>query len=82
MRDLGQSAEEENTFDFFNSYSHYQSDQDEDYSEKEDLIQNRKHYQKDVCKPFERNIPNAEVADLLRDQKSNYHDAFFSGPPM
>jgi hypothetical protein len=44
MRDLGQSADGENTFDFFNSYSHYESDQDEDYSEKEDLIQNRKHY--------------------------------------
>ena len=77
--DLEQSVDE-NTFDFFNSYSHYQSDQDEDYSEKEDLIQNKKYYQKDLCKPFEKNIPMTEVVHLLRDQESDYLGGFFGEP--
>jgi len=46
----------------------YQSDQDEDYSEKEDLIQNKKYYAKDLCKPFEKNISKAEIEYLLKDQ--------------
>lgn len=62
------SDDGDNTFDFFNSYSQYESDQDEDYSEKEDLIQNKKSYAKDLFKPFEKNIPKAEVEYLLRDQ--------------
>ena len=56
---------EENTFDFL---SNYQSDKDEDYSEKEDLIMNKKHYAKDLTKPFHKNISKAEVQCLLKDQ--------------
>jgi hypothetical protein len=56
---------EENTFDFLGSY---QSDKDEDYSEKEDLIKNKKHYVKDLNKPFEKNISKAELECLLKDQ--------------
>lgn len=56
----------ENTFDAF--LDSYQSDQDEDYSEKEDLIQNKKSYAKDLVKPFEKNIPKAEIEYLLKDQ--------------
>ena len=55
----------ENTFDQF--LDSYQSDQDEDYSEKEDLIQNKKSYAKDLVKPFEKNIPKAEIEYLLKD---------------
>ena len=54
----------DNTFDFLGS--NYQSDEDEDYSEKEDLIQNKKNYQKDMFKPFEKNIPKTEVEYLLK----------------
>ena len=54
----------ENTFDFLKSY---QSDKDEDYSEKEDLIQNKINYAEDVHKPFEKPIPKIEVKDLIRD---------------
>ena len=57
---------QENTFDFLGSYA---SDQDEDYSEKEDLIQNRKYYAKDLFQPFEKNIPKIEVKYLLKDQE-------------
>ena len=55
---------EENTFDFLGSY---QSDKDEDYSEKEDLIMNKKFYAKDITKPFENKIPLTEVNYLLKD---------------
>lgn len=54
----------DNTFDFLGS--NYQSDEDEDYSEKEDLIQNKKNYQQDMYKPFEKNIPKTEVQYLLK----------------
>lgn len=47
--------------------SSYQSDKDEDYSEKEDLIMNKKFYAKDLHKPFEKNISKAEVQCLLKD---------------
>jgi len=46
---VAKSEIEENTFDFLGSY---QSDKDEDYSEKEDLIVNKKYYQKDLHRPF------------------------------
>lgn len=62
---LADQHEEENTFDFLGSY---QSDKDEDYSEKEDLIMNKKFYAKDLTKPFEKNISKAEVQCLLKDQ--------------
>ena len=59
-----QDPDEENTLDFLGSYK---SDQDEDYSEKEDLIQNKKFYAKDFIKPFERTIPKTEVEFLLKE---------------
>ena len=59
-----QIKQEENTFDFLNSYH---SDQDEDYSEKEDLIINKKFYAKDIYKPFEKKVPKTEVEYLLKD---------------
>ena len=46
--------------------SHYDSDKDEDYSIKEDLIQNTKTYRNDF-KPFERNVSKAEIAYLNRE---------------
>jgi hypothetical protein len=64
---------EENTFDFLSSY---QSDKDEDYSEKEDLIMNKKFYAKDLTKPFEKNISKAEVQCLLKDQLPIMADSF------
>jgi len=54
------SSKEENTFDIFNS------EQDETYSEKEDLIQNKKWYKKDKH-PWGRSIPKTEVQGLLHD---------------
>ena len=56
---------EENTFDFLDSYH---SDQDEDYSEKEDLIINKKFYAKDIYKPFEKKVPKTEIEYLLKDK--------------
>ena len=54
------SSDIENTFDFLGSQ--YKSDLDEDYSEKEDLIKNKKFYAKDINKPFAlKSIPKAEV---------------------
>ena len=44
--------------------SHYDSDKDEDYSLKEDLIQNTKTYRNDR-KPIQLNISKAEVKYLL-----------------
>lgn len=44
--------------------SHYDSDKDEDYSVKEDLIQNTKTYRNDR-KPIQLNISKAEVKYLL-----------------
>ena len=44
--------------------SHYDSEKDEDYSLKEDLIQNTKTY-KDDRKPIQLNISKAEVKYLL-----------------
>jgi hypothetical protein len=44
--------------------SHYDSDKDEDYSMKEDLIQNTKTYKNDT-KPITLNISKAEVKYLL-----------------
>jgi hypothetical protein len=55
---------EENTFDFLGSY---QSDKDEDYSEKEDLIMNKRYYAKDLQTPFEKTISKAEINHLLKD---------------
>ncbi len=54
----------ENTFDFLESY---QSDKDEDYSEKEELIINKNNYAEDVHKPFEKPISKIEVKHLLKD---------------
>ncbi len=65
------SESEKHTFDFLDSYK---SEQDEDYSEKEDLIQNKKHYAKDLQNPFQKNIPKAEVEYLLKEQQ--YIDYF------
>ena len=48
--------------------SHYDSDKDEDYSVKEDLIQNTKTY-KDDQKGFNLNISKAEVAYLKSSLK-------------
>ena len=48
--------------------SHYDSDKDEDYSMKEDLIQNTKTY-KDDQKQFNLNISKAEVAYLKSSLK-------------
>jgi len=48
--------------------SHYDSDKDEDYSVKEDLIQNTKTYKEDK-KPINVNISKAEVQYLLSQQK-------------
>ena len=48
--------------------SHYDSDKDEDYSVKEDLIQNTKTYKGDH-KPFNLNISKAEVAYLKSSLK-------------
>ena len=62
----------ENTFDFDFSGSNG-SDRDEDYSEKEDLIVNKKFYAKDIHKPFEKNIPKTEIEYLLKDQEPIIH---------
>merc|ERR1712048_1445509 len=48
--------------------SHYDSDKDEDYSVKEDLIQNTKTYKGDL-KTFNPNISKAEVAYLKSSLK-------------
>ena len=48
--------------------SHYDSDKDEDYSMKEDLIQNTKTYKGDH-KPFDVSISKAEVAQLKSQLK-------------
>lgn len=44
--------------------SHYDSEKDEDYDEKEDMIQNTKTYYNDR-KPMQFNISKAEVQYLL-----------------
>ena len=62
------SVPPDNTFDFLGS--NYQSEEDEDYSEKEDLIQNKKFYQKDIFQPFEKSIPKTEIEYLLKQQVS------------
>lgn len=72
-----QDPDEENTLDFLGSYK---SDQDEDYSEKEDLIQNKKFYAKDFIKPFERTIPKTEVEFLLKEQVDQQHNNGSSSP--
>lgn len=59
---------DQNTFDFLGTHGSYESDEDEDYSEKEDLIQNKKFYQKDIFKPFEKSIPKTEIEYLLKEQ--------------
>ena len=48
--------------------SMYDSEKDEDYSVKEDLIQNTKTYQNDF-KPFKHNVSKAEIAYLKSQQK-------------
>ena len=55
----------ENTFDFLKSY---QSHEDSNYSEKEDLIVNKKFYAKDIYKPFEKPISKTEIEYLLKEQ--------------
>ena len=47
----------------FKSIEVYDSEKDEDYSIKEDLIQNTKTYQNDF-KPFKHNVSKAEIAYL------------------
>lgn len=56
--------------------SHYDSDKDEDYSVKEDLIQNTKTYQNDF-KPFKHIVSKAEIAYLKSQQK--YDSLLFAG---
>ena len=56
--------------------SHYDSEKDEDYSIKEDLIQNTKTYQNDF-KPFKHNVSKAEIAYLKSQQK--YDSLLFPG---
>ena len=56
--------------------SHYDSEKDENYSEKEDLIQNTKTYQNDF-KPFKHNVSKAEIAYLKSQQK--YDSLLFAG---
>ena len=58
----------ENTFDFLRSY---QSQEDSNYSEKEDLIVNKKFYAKDIQTEFEKKIPKTEIEYLLKEQGSN-----------
>ena len=60
--------EAQDTFDFLGTHGSYQSDEDEDYSEKEDLIQNKRFYQKDIYKPFDKSIPKTEIEYLLKEQ--------------
>ena len=54
--------------------SHYDSEKDEDYSLKEDLIQNTKTY-KDDRKPIQLNISKAEVKYLLEQQNNMNEDS-------
>lgn len=68
LTELEGAVNGENTFDFDFSGSN-ESDPDEDYSEKEDLIVNKKFYAKDMHKPFEKNIPKTEIEYLLKDQE-------------
>ena len=56
--------------------SHYDSEKDEDYSIKEDLIQNTKTYQNDF-KPFKHHVSKAEIAYLKSQQK--YDSLLFAG---
>ena len=48
--------------------SAYESEKDEDYSVKEDLIQNTKTYRNDT-KPFKHQVSKAEIAYLKSQQK-------------
>lgn len=56
-------SSEQNTFDLIGSYN---SDLDEDYSEKEDLIQNKNYYRRDF-QPFDKDISKVEVEHLIKD---------------
>ena len=58
--------------------SHYDSGQDEDYSIKEDLIQNTKTYRDDF-KPFKQNVSKAEIAYLTRGTRHKYDSLLFLG---